>query len=177
MGSLVLVGCSDDDDEKTTTTTPTLGPNAAAVNLTNQAFVFGSGEVFGIDPGLGPVTLVFGSFSGTKGAFRLEAGGGNSSATGEATVGSCILQVNIGNFAATQGPQAGGAPLTFDSCTVENSGAALRLENRTLGKTATSIAQGVATNPPGGIGRLTTPSRSTSIALTSADRHAIVANR
>ncbi len=175
-GALVLVGCDgDDDDAKAPQGTPP-GSNATAANLTNQAFTFATGEVFGIDPNVGPVALTFGNFTGNKGPFRLVAVGGNTSATGEATVGPCELQVTIGNFAAAQGPQAGAAPIKLDTCTLDSNGA-LRAENRALGKTATSGIQAAAANPPGGIGRLTTPSRSTSIALTADDRYAVVANR
>lgn len=66
--SILLTGCSDDDDE-------TRAPNATATDLANQAFTFANGEVFGIDPGQGPVTLVFGAFAGNRAPFRLEVGG------------------------------------------------------------------------------------------------------
>ncbi len=167
-GSLALFGCGGDDDDNNK------GQNVTAANLANMAFTFPSGEAFGIDPNFGPVVLVFGKFTGNTGPFRLEAAEGNATATGEATVGSCILQVNIGNFPANQGPQAG-TRLTLDPCTLDKG--KLRVENRGLGKTATSSIQGLAANPPGGIGRLVAASRSTSIVLTSDDRFVVVANR
>ena len=131
-GSLAIFGCGGDDDNNK-------GQNVTTANLANMAFTFPSGEAFGIDPNFGPVVLVFGKFTGNTGPFRLEAAGGN--ATGEATVGSCILQVNIGNFPANQGPQAG-TRLTLDPCTLDKGN--LRVENRGLGKTATSSIQGLA---------------------------------
>src|SRR5437016_5886104 len=164
-GALAVFGCGGGDDDDN------IGQNATPANLANMAFTFSSGEVFGIDPGLGPVVLVFGNFTGNKGPFRLEAAGGNVTATGEATVGSCNLQVNIGNFTANQGPQAG-TRITLDPCTIDNG--RLRIENRALGKTATSSSQALAANPPGGTGQLLTASRSTSIALTSDDRFAVL---
>jgi YVTN family beta-propeller protein len=165
---LAISGCGGDDNNK--------GQNNTA-NVANMAFAFSSGEVFGIDPTLGPAVLVFGKFTGDTGPFRLEAAGGNVTATGEATLVSCalhVLQVNIGNFPANQGPQAG-TRLALDTCTNDNG--KLHVENRGLGKTATASAQALAANPPGGIGRLVTASRSTSIALTSDDRFATLANR
>jgi len=167
VGALVLSGCPGNGDEQ--------GPGATAGDLSNMAFTFPRGEVFGIDPSAGEVALVFGPFTGNSGPFRLEASAVTASATGEATVSSCILQVNIGNFRANQGPQPG-TRITLDSCTREIDGR-LRVENRALGITATSSMQGVAANPPAGMGRLVTPSRSTSIALTADDRLAVVANR
>jgi hypothetical protein len=167
VGGLLVSGCGDDDVVQ--------APNATAADLSNRAFVFPSGEVFGIDPGAGEVVLVFGTFTGNRGPFRLEANAISASATGEATVSSILLQVNISNFRTYQGPPAG-AQITLDPATIESDGQ-LRVENRALGRTATSQSLGVAANPPGGIGRLATPSRSTSIALTANDRLAVVANR
>ena len=97
-GALLVAGCPGDDPQ---------GSNAMVSNLANMAFTFSSGEIFGIDPSAGAVVLVFGNFTGNSGPFRLEANGVGASATGEATVGSLTLLVNIGNFRAGQGPQPG----------------------------------------------------------------------
>ena len=96
-------------------------------------------------------------------------------ATGEATISSCNLQVNTGNFSSRQGPQPG-TRIVLDPCTVDDDGS-LRVENKAGGKTVRSSLHGVASNPPGGIGRLVTASRSTSIALTADDRFVVLANR
>src|SRR4030095_2381738 len=173
--SLTIFGCGGDDDNQ--------GQNVTTANFANMAFTFPSGEALGIAPNLGPVNLVFGNLTGTgnfnesRGPFRLEAAGGNATATGEATLVSCllqVLQVNIGNFPTNQGPQAG-TRFALDACNTDNG--KLRIENRALGKKATASSQGLAANPPGGIGRLLVASRSTSIALTSDDRFAVLANR
>jgi len=61
IGLMSLVSCSSGDDDR--------GANVTSARLANMAFTFANGEVFGIDPSLGPVNLVFGAFNNNSGPF------------------------------------------------------------------------------------------------------------
>jgi hypothetical protein len=109
----------DDEDTNIATVTVTVISDAVAATgpaLSNQAFVFADGSVFGIAPALGATTLTFGQFVDDTAPFILETG--NRMASGTATIASCDLQVTISTFRAAQGPQAGDR-ITLDPCLVD----------------------------------------------------------
>jgi hypothetical protein len=110
---------NDDDDTNTATVTVTVTSDAVearAVALSNRAFVFDDGSVFGIAPALGATTLTFGQFVNDTAPFVLETT--NRIVLGTATLASCDLRVASSTFGAVQGPQAGNR-IALDPCLVD----------------------------------------------------------
>lgn len=110
---------NDDDDTNTATVTVTVTSDAVearAAALSNRAFVFDDGSVFGIAPALGATTLTFGQFVDDTAPFVLETA--NRIALGTATLASCDLRVASSTFGAVQGPQAGNR-IALDPCLVD----------------------------------------------------------
>jgi hypothetical protein len=110
---------------------------ATAAALSNQAFVFADGGVFGIAPALGATTLTFGQFVGDTAPFVLETA--NRIALGTTTLASCDLQVASSTFIGVQGPQAGDR-IALNPCLVD------ALDNGAL--TITNIDNVTATSGP-----------------------------
>jgi hypothetical protein len=105
---------NDDDDTNTATVTVTVISDAVAATgaeLSNQAFVFADGSVFGIAPALRATTLTFGQFVGDTAPFVLETENrivlGTAALVSTAPRTSCNLRVASSTFGAAQGPQAG----------------------------------------------------------------------
>jgi hypothetical protein len=110
---------NDEDDTNTGRVTVTVTSDAVEARgaaLSNRAFVFADGSVFGVAPALGATTLTFGRFVGGTALFLLETE--NRMASGTATIASCDLQVTISTFGAAQGPQAGDL-IALDPCLID----------------------------------------------------------
>jgi hypothetical protein len=110
-------GNDTDTAEVTVTVTPVNDPfvDAAEVpaELSNRAFAFDDGNVFGIADA---ATLTFGQFVGNTAPFTLEAG--DQIAHGMATLTSCDLEVVSSTFEAGQGPQARDL-IILDPCRID----------------------------------------------------------
>lgn len=110
---------NDEDDTNIATVTVTVTSDAVDARpaaLSNRAFVFDDGSVFGIAPALGETTLTFGQFVGDTAPFVLETR--NRIVLGTATIASCDLRVASSTFGAVQGPQAGDR-IALDPCLVD----------------------------------------------------------
>jgi hypothetical protein len=110
-GSLILAGCVDDIiddlvDDLTTLEIENVSVNSANAELLEDLpFTFTDGGVFHADLEGDATTLVFDTVTNGTGTFILTSG--DSTASGDATFGSCDLTVTASDFAAADGPQSG----------------------------------------------------------------------